>query len=124
MAWMLSSVYVPYTPWEYWLAVGTAALCCALASALLILISRQVVKLSRRISFRWISWVTLFLLVALTGGLTGWRGMLVMLAGTGIGLVPIMFHSRRMNCMGVLLAPAILRMAGLGPVVARWLGLV
>ena len=51
-------------------------------------------------------------------------GMLVMLAGTGIGLVPIMFHSRRMNCMGVLLAPAILRMAGLGPVVARWLGLV
>jgi TctA family transporter len=66
---------------------------------------------------------TLALVIALIGGLAGWHGLLVLLAGTGIGLLPVMFHSRRMNCMGILLVPTVLRMAGLGPALAGWLGL-
>jgi TctA family transporter len=57
-------------------------------------------------------------------GMTGWTGLLVTVAATGIGLIPVMYHSRRMNCMGVLLIPILLNMAGLGPTVAGWLGLV
>ncbi len=62
--------------------------------------------------------------MAVVGGVTGWRGLLVTFAATGIGLIPVMFHSRRMNCMGVLLLPMLLNMAGLGSAVAGWLGLV
>jgi len=34
------------------------------------------------------------------------------------------FHSRRMNCMGVLLLPITLNMGGLGPAVVRLMGLM
>ena len=124
MAWMLSPLYVPHTPEEYWLAVASMALCCALASILLLGLSRLATIVVSRISYRWISLGTLSLLVVLTGSLTGWGGLLIMLAATGIGLFPVMFHSRRMNCMGVLLVPTLLSMTGLGPMVAQWLGLV
>lgn len=124
MAWMLSPIYVPHTPEEYWLFIAAMVLCCAFASVLLLWLSRLAIVAISRISYVWISWGTLALLTALTGGLTGWGGLLIMLAATGIGLIPVMFHSRRMNCIGVLLVPALLNMAGLGPATARWLGLV
>jgi putative membrane protein len=124
MAWMLSPIYVPHTPEEYWLSIAAMVLCCAFASVLLLWLSRLAIVAISRISYFWISWGTLVLLTALIGGLTGWGGLLIMLAATGIGLIPVMFHSRRMNCMGVLLVPALLNMAGLGPAAAQWLGLV
>jgi putative membrane protein len=56
--------------------------------------------------------------------LTGWEGLVIAIVATGIGLLPVMWGSRRMNCMGVLLLPLTLNLAGLGPTVAGWLGLV
>lgn len=55
---------------------------------------------------------------------TGWFGLLVMLASTGIGLLPILFGTRRMNCLGLILLPAACIMSGSGASVAVWLGLV
>jgi putative membrane protein len=46
-----------------------------------------------------------------------------MSVSTGIGLIPVLFHSRRSHCMGVLLIPVALDMAGYGATIARWLGL-
>jgi putative membrane protein len=124
MASMLSPIYVPHTPEEYWLSVAAMVLCCAFASALLLWLSRLAIALISHISYRWVSWGTLALLVVLVGGLTGWGGLLTMSVAAGIGLIPVLFHSRRMNCMGVLLVPTLLNMAGLGPLVANWLDLV
>jgi TctA family transporter len=45
-------------------------------------------------------------------------------AATGIGLIPVAFGCRRMNCMGVLLVPITLNMAGVGASVAHVLGLI
>ena len=56
--------------------------------------------------------------------LMGWGGLLIALVATGIGLIPVVWGSRRMNCMGVLLLPITLNMAGVGPTVAHWLGLI
>jgi len=50
--------------------------------------------------------------------------LLVALAATGIGLIPIAFGCRKMNCMGVLLIPITLNMAGVGASVAHVLGLI
>ncbi len=124
MAWMLSPLYTPYTPHEYGLAVAATALCGALSFWLLLWLSRAAIVLVSRVDYRWLSWATLIVLLALVGGLTGWAGLLVAAAATGIGLLPVMFHSRRMNCMGVLLLPILLNMAGVGPTVAGWLGLL
>jgi hypothetical protein len=44
--------------------------------------------------------------------------LLIATVATGIGLIPVLWGSRRMNCMGVLL------LAGVGSRVAGWLGLV
>jgi TctA family transporter len=56
--------------------------------------------------------------------LTGWGGLLIALVATGIGLLPVMWGARRMNCMGVLLLPLTLSLAGYGTTVAGWLGLI
>jgi putative membrane protein len=56
--------------------------------------------------------------------MTGWAGLLVCLVAGGIGLIPVLWGSRRMHCMGVLLLPIALNMAGVGDVIAGWLGLV
>jgi TctA family transporter len=66
-------------------------------------------------------------LVALLGvvtGTTGWGGLLMCVVATGIGLIPVLWGSRRMNCMGVLLLPIALNMTEVGGVVAGWLGLL
>jgi TctA family transporter len=56
--------------------------------------------------------------------MTGWGGLLICVVATGIGLIPVLWGSRRMNCMGVLLLPIALNMVGVGGAVAGWLGLV
>lgn len=124
MASMLSSLYTPHTPREYGLAVAALALCGTLAFFLLLGLSRAAIILVERVDYRWVSGGTLVLLVGFVIGVTGWAGLLVAAVATGIGLIPILFHSRRMHCMGVLLLPVLLNMSGAGSTVAGWLGLL
>jgi putative membrane protein len=124
MAWMLGVVYTPYTPETYWLAVAAVLICGALAFLMLLWLSRGAIWLVSRIDYRWLSAGTLLLLVGIVLALTGWEGLVIAIVATGIGLLPVMWGSRRMNCMGVLLLPLTLNLAGLGPTAAVWLGLV
>jgi TctA family transporter len=65
---------------------------------------------------RWGAWPkrgrdwALALLVTLVLARTGPGGLLVTLAATGIGLIPVAFGCRKMNCVGAN--------------VAHWLGLI
>jgi len=124
MAAMLGSVYVPYRQTDYWLAVAATAFSGTLAFCLLLWLSRLACTLTGHAGRRRVSWGALVLLVAVVGGTTGWGGLLIALASTGIGLIPWLFGTRRMNCMGVLLVPILLDMAGMGSAVATWLHLV
>jgi putative membrane protein len=124
MAWMVSLFYTPYTPREYWLAVAATLASGTLAFVLLLWLSRIAIRVVSRFDYRWISSVTLVLLVGLVLALTGWGGLLITFVATGIGLLPVMWGSRRINCMGVLLLPMTLQLAGLGTSVANWLGLI
>lgn len=124
MASMLSVVYTPDTPASFWVVVVAILLGGALALGMLLWLSGLAVRVVVRFDYRWISAATLVLLVTIIMALTGWQGMLVAIVAAGIGLLPVMWGSRRMNCMGVLLLPMTLSMAGLGPTVAGWLGLI
>ncbi len=141
MAWMLSTLWSAHTPQSYYLAVAAVVVSGVLAFFLLPPLTRLVIALIARVSYRWISLGTLLLLLAVVltvpalgewlgggSGAAGWaaglRGLAICAVSTGIGLIPVLWGSRRMNCMGVLLLPVGLNMVGAGATVAGWLGLV
>lgn len=49
--------------------------------------------------------LALLMLILMVGLTTGWLGLLTAAAGTGIGSLPLLFHSRRLNALGVVLLP-------------------
>lgn len=124
MAAMLSTIYQPSTPQLYFTVVSAMAICGAVSFFLLMLFSRLAIKLVDRIDYRIISIVTLILLFALIFLTTGLGGILIAIPATAIGLIPTLFGSRRMNCLGILLIPITLNMAGVGASIAHVLGLI
>jgi putative membrane protein len=124
MAAMLSTVHKPSGPSAYWIAVATALLCGALSLTMLLGLSRVAIWVVSRLDYRIVSAMTLLLLVVIVGTTTGWGGLAIATVATGIGLLPVMWGARRMNCMGILLLPMTLGMAGHGTQVAGWLGLI
>jgi len=124
MAWMLTTIYVPYGWQSYWLAVAAVALAGALSFALLVALARGAAALTGRIDPKLVSALALAMSLAITIGFTGLGGLGVMLVATCIGLIPVLVGGRRMNCLGVLLAPITLNVIGVGPDVARALGLL
>lgn len=124
LAAMAHTLFTPATPQLYFTAVAAMAICGAVAFGLLIVFSRVAIKLVARIDYRVISWITLGLLIGLVALTTGLGGLIVLIPAVAIGLIPTLFGSRRMNCLGVLLIPITLNMAGVGPSIARFLGLL
>lgn len=124
MAWMLSSVYVPYGWRSYWLAVAGMALAGVVAFVTLVALARATAKLINRLNVKWIAGGSLVVAIAITLAFTGWGGFVIMLAATTVGLIPVIVGGRRLNCLGVLLLPIALNMIGVGPAVAQWLGLL
>ncbi len=123
MAWMLTTVYVPYGWRSYWLAVAAVALCGALSFVLLMLLARGAAALAGRIDARLFAWPALAAALAITAGFTGLGGLAVAAVASCIGMIPVLAGGRRLNCLGVLLAPITLNVIGIGPQVAHWLGL-
>ena len=140
LAWMVGTLWEPRTPHIYYLAVAAVLLTGGVSFLLLLGLTRLTARLVARVGYRWISLGTLGMLLAIVaampalgarvegGGLVaalaaGGKGLLVCGVATGIGLLPALWGSRRVNCMGVLLLPIGLNMLGAGEVVARWLGL-
>jgi putative membrane protein len=123
MAAMLSTIYTPGTPQMYVVAVAALAVSGAVSFLLLIPYSRFAVRFLSRLDYRVVNIGTLIVILAVLLLTTGLTGLLIAIPATAIGLIPSLFGSRRMNCLGVLLVPIILNMAGAGPEIARWLGL-
>lgn len=124
MAGMLATIYTPQGSGLYFLVVALVALCGVLSFFLLLGYARVAVWLVSRVNYRYISAATLVLMSALVFAFTGIAGIAVMVIATPIGALPILWGSRRMNCLGVILVPITLNLAGLGPDVAHWAGII
>ena len=124
MAWMLSSLWSCHTPQTYYTVAAAIVLSGVVSFFLLLLLARVTIKLVDKVHYRWVSTGTLIVLLGVVFGMTGWGGLLTCAVATGIGLIPALWGSRRVNCMGVLLLPITLNMAGAGSTVAGWLGLI
>lgn len=121
---MTSPLFSVRTMQEYWLALATMLFTAGIAFILLHLLSKWLAKIVHKIKYQLISAITLAILVVVVFGMTRWMGLLIMTVSTAIGLIPVLFGSRRLNCLGVLLLPLSLNMAGIGPKIASWLGIV
>ncbi len=123
LASMVSTFYTPGTPQMYYTAVAALAVSGAFSFSLLIPYSRFSVRFLARLDYRVVNIGTLIVIVALLLITTGLNGLLIAIPATAIGLIPSFFGTRRMNCLGVLLVPITLNMAGVGPDIARLLEL-
>ncbi len=124
LASMLGAYVTPSTPELYYTAVAATGLVGVVSFLLLIPYSWLAVRFLTRMDYRVVNIGTLILLVALIAITTGVGGLIVAIPATAIGLIPLLFGSRRMNCLGVILLPITLNMAGLGPGIAKLLGLI
>ncbi|MGM0606906.1 MAG: tripartite tricarboxylate transporter permease [Candidatus Muiribacteriota bacterium] len=124
MAWMTSSIYRPFGIEPYYRILGYIGISAAIAFVLMLFLSKVTIKFIQLYDYRNVSYLTLTIITLIVLGITGWYGIAIMIVCTGIGLIPVMFHSRRMNCMGILLVPITCNMLGCGPAIAGFLGLI
>jgi putative membrane protein len=124
MAWMISTHYSAYTPTQYYWAVAAVLLSGVTAFLLSLGLAQGIITLVTRIGYRSISWGTLIILISIVTTTTGLGGLAICLVATGIGLLPVLWGSRRMNAMGVLLLPIALNIIGVGDIIASFLGLL
>lgn len=141
MAWMLSTLWHSYTPQTYYIAVAAVLLTGVLSYFLLLLLARGVIRAMEKMDYHSVSRAVLAILMVVVMGVpalgeyvgTGdgaaalraaLGGLTICAVATGIGLIPVFWGARRMNCMGLLLLPIALNMSGLGATVAGWLGML
>jgi putative membrane protein len=122
-AWMMRTVYRPSGEADYGIALAGLAFAGLAACLLVSPLTRVALALMARAGSRLLSWLALGMVVAFVAGMTGAGGLLVMAVGAAIGLIPVLYGSRRMNALGVILLPLACNLSGFGPTVAAWLGL-
>jgi len=123
-AWILKGLYTPRTVGDYYLALGCIAIAGSVSFLLMSPLTKWTLKLMKKVDYRLISVFALFIIIALVFSITSWIGLFIMTVGTGIGLIPVLYGSRRLNCLGVLLLPIACNMSGIGEPIAAFLGLL
>ena len=123
-AWMMRQLYMPRTYYDYYMVLASIAIAGAVAFLLMPPLTRLTIWFVEKANYRNASVVALAIVLAIVYVMTGWGGMLVMIVATGIGLIPVLFASRRLNCLGILLLPIACNMSGFGQDIAAWLGLI
>ena len=123
-AWILKGLYTPKTWGDYYLALGSIAIAGGVSFLLMSPLTKATLWLMKKVDYRLISLFALGIIIALVYSITSWVGLFVMTVGAGIGLIPVLFGSRRLNCLGVLLLPIACNMSGIGEPIAKFLGLL
>jgi putative membrane protein len=122
-AWMMRVVHRPAGVSDYCLALAGMAFGGLVVCLLLRPLTRAVLLLMGWCGFRGMSWMALAIVVVFVVSVTGMAGLSVMMIGSCIGLIPVLYGSRRMNALGVVLLPLACNLSGIGPTVSGWLGL-
>ena len=121
LAWLLSPHWEAVNLSLYVLAVAAVLLAGSAAFVLSLALARGAGWVLARVDYRWLSVAGLGILLATIVVVTGWLGLLVCAVAAAIGMIPLLWGSRRLNLMGVVLVPVGLQMIGLGETLARWM---
>lgn len=120
----ISLLFAPETDQQFYVVGAVIALAGAASILLLPHFSRLCAWLAGKVSYKAISALGMAVLIAIVGWVTGWPGLALLAVSTALGIVPSLWQTRRINLLAVLLVPICLNMAGVGPSVARWLGIL
>ena len=116
--------YTPKSSADYYLIVSALCFAAFFSFILILGLSRLSGKFLRKIDFRIISLISIVLLIIIVAIFTSWQGLVVLTVASGLGLLPVLFQTRRMSLLAVLLTPMFLNMSGAGGTVAKFLGLI
>ena len=111
-------------PGDYLMGISVILVSGGISFFLLLWLSEWVLSWVHEVDYHDLYWAAFVVITAIVAAMTGFPGLFTMMVGTAIGCVPVFYHSRRSNCMGVLLIPICLNMAGLGDDVAAPFGLL
>ncbi len=113
MSAVVAPIWTPHAPQDYFIAAGVAMCSAGIAFLFLERTAIFFAKNSHFLSNVKVSITVLILIIGLVIFLTGLRGLALLTVSTAIGLIPPLFSSRRLNCLGVLLVPLALNSAGI-----------
>ncbi len=116
--------YSPKSSADYYLVISALCFAAFFSFILILGLSRVAGKFVRKLDFRIISIISIVVLVIIVVLFTSWQGLIVLTVASGLGLLPVLFQTRRMNLLAVLLTPMFLNMSGAGGTVAKLLGLI
>ncbi len=122
MAWITSVVYQPRAESDFWLLVSAIAVSAVAAFVLMYLISRFIARIISGFSYTKVSLGVLVCIIALVYGFAGIEGLILMTICTGLGLIPPLFRTRRLNMIIGFFFPIFLNMCGLRADVLKVLG--
>lgn len=123
-AWMIKQFYIPRSWYDYFMILAAIAISGAVSFLMMPPLTRATIWFIEKTNYRNASLIALAIIVAMVLGMTGWVGLFITAVATGIGLIPVLFGSRRLNCLGILLLPIAANMSGFGQDIARWMGLI
>ena len=118
----LRSLHSPEDP-DYPLLVLALLAAAGIALLLVPALTGTLTRAMNRFGYKGLSRLALGITCLIVFLLAGVSGLLVMTVAAGIGLIPVLFGGRRMNSLGVILLPLACNMSGIGPAVARLLGI-
>ena len=122
-AWMVRTLYAPAGISDYFLVLGSIAVSAGVSYLAMEPLAKWTVRFVSRFDYRHVSAFALGVILLMVLLMTGWIGLFIAAVATGIGLLPVLFGSRRLNCMGVLLLPIACNMSGFGHAITAFLGL-
>ena len=122
-AWLAKTLYVPAGRSDYYLVLGCIAVSAGVSYLAMEPLAKLVVRFVSKFDYRHVSTFALAVIVLMVLLMTGWIGLFIAAVATGIGLLPVLFGSRRLNCLGILLLPIACNMSGFGSKITAFLGL-
>ncbi|MEN3045652.1 MAG: tripartite tricarboxylate transporter permease [Candidatus Hydrothermales bacterium] len=121
-AWMLNIIYTPQTFSEYFLIIGNLLISSFIAFYFTIKISIIIAKNIHRIPYKNLSIIILIFVIILTFLMTGFEGLLILFVSSAVGLLPPLFGTRRLNCLGALILPLTIQMSSFAESFAKLMG--
>ncbi len=121
-AWMLNIFYSPTSFSEYFLMVGIILISSVLSFYLTLQISKTIAKNLTKIPYGTLSVIIIIFIVLLTFFIMGIKGIIVLTVATGIGLLPPLFGTRRLNCLGALILPLTIQMSSFSGSISKIIG--
>jgi len=111
---MLAAVHDPIPQIELLRLVAGLLIAAALSLALLPLLGKLFLYVAERMSTRRIGAVALLIILLMNWYVTGTWGLAVLAVASLVGGAGMIYHARRMNCLGCILVPVGLSLSGWG----------